>query len=764
MIESTAPTTTDIADDERLIELLGEISSGPAERAMALRALSSLPSSVWTLDRVAGAVGTIVPQAHAEADDELAFLTWNVLASLMAHGQTLTGEALPFEDQLVELLVARSPEIRGFAATNLGRTTARASARAVAEAVVVEERWDVAIRGIAALTMASVPLPASVLIEMLNAPTQEAVAFAARALGAAGTLEARPEMLRLLAGAAPLDETTERELRRAVGWLDGAEAEILAVELFPDCVAIEGGGLVLAQGGGRAAGFSLQFSTQTNIISLELNLPVDGCEETVAALADAIGTLLSDETNAKGRVAQDDNEYVLKIAPALPAPSSLSALVQVCALLTPACELADRRSVGLGVVISALDSVTDEIHARAARHAALASRLPSTRRLRTDDGTRWTLLGTGSGGVDSEGAPQVTWVLAADTDQLWADAAAAALLVVLSWSQETRLDFGAEASDRIAAALGWRVGLPLIGQVLDTSPPLLAAAGVPAGDIHVQLEVDARALRKSLQRPGAGSGSERFRELMDQSESMEFFLRGYCQRVADGEDPAELLNLQALQKIPWEAPVPPEASSIDDAPATSPHQPPVEEATQEFEVSVLDDHPTDDFTDLAALRRPPTPGVLVEDPDPLVDYPTSALPTVPQPPTHPSRAAQSRPRPIASNAGDPERPRQPQRPPGPSGGNAPLDDQGRTPADVVKQLSADLVTVDVYLRSAGYNHAKLAQIMTILLGHEPDAARAIIAKAPCRLLTAVPRDRARTIKTVLEGTGAIIAWEEPDDE
>ena len=55
---------------------------------------------------------------------------------------------------------------------------------------------------------------------------------------------------------------------------------------------------------------------------------------------------------------------------------------------------------------------------------------------------------------------------------------------------------------------------------------------------------------------------------------------------------------------------------------------------------------------------------------------------------------------------------------------------------------------------------KMGWIMTILLGMEKDEAERVIAKAPCRLLEAVPRDRARTIKTVLEGTGATIAWQE----
>ena len=75
----------------------------------------------------------------------------------------------------------------------------------------------------------------------------------------------------------------------------------------------------------------------------------------------------------------------------------------------------------------------------------------------------------------------------------------------------------------------------------------------------------------------------------------------------------------------------------------------------------------------------------------------------------------------------------------------------------MRNLKADIARVDVYLRSAGYNTAKLAQIMTILMNMDMGDARKLIDKAPCLLAENIPRDRARTIKTVLEGTGARIA-------
>lgn len=93
----------------------------------------------------------------------------------------------------------------------------------------------------------------------------------------------------------------------------------------------------------------------------------------------------------------------------------------------------------------------------------------------------------------------------------------------------------------------------------------------------------------------------------------------------------------------------------------------------------------------------------------------------------------------------------------PSSGRAPLNELGQTPSEVVKSLQADIARVDVYLRTAGYNHGKLAQIMSIMLNMSMGDARELIERAPCILTEDIPRDRARTIKTVLEGTGAKIA-------
>jgi hypothetical protein len=139
---------------------------------------------------------------------------------------------------------------------------------------------------------------------------------------------------------------------------------------------------------------------------------------------------------------------------------------------------------------------------------------------------------------------------------------------------------------------------------------------------------------------------------------------------------------------------------------------------------------------------------------------TTAAPAAPSSPSLPSgkkgapQAAPSAPsKPTTKPSAAPSP--QPSGPFDPSAG--PRDEQGRTPSQVVRDLSANLEAVDIYLRATGINTSKLAQIMHILLNMEMADAKAKIEQAPCLLLEAVPRDRARTIKTVLEGTGARIA-------
>ncbi len=148
--------------------------------------------------------------------------------------------------------------------------------------------------------------------------------------------------------------------------------------------------------------------------------------------------------------------------------------------------------------------------------------------------------------------------------------------------------------------------------------------------------------------------------------------------------------------------------------------------------------------------EPPSTPDLPSTPSPSRTSPSpSSSPSIPSASgsTAPGRAAGSPPASIAKASG---------------GGNLgsglqPLDDKGRSPTEVVRDLDADIAKVDIYLRSAGYNTAKLAQIMSILLTMEMGEARALIEKSPCILIEAIPRDRGRTIKTVLEGTGAKIA-------
>ncbi len=121
----------------------------------------------------------------------------------------------------------------------------------------------------------------------------------------------------------------------------------------------------------------------------------------------------------------------------------------------------------------------------------------------------------------------------------------------------------------------------------------------------------------------------------------------------------------------------------------------------------------------------------------------------PSMPSLPSASAKDAPSPPQTAARAPQRPA--------DSGRQPLDAKGRTPTEVVKNLNANIAHVDVYLRSAGYSTGKLAQIMSILMGMDMGDARKLIEKAPCLLAENIPRDRSRTIKTVLEGTGAKLA-------
>ncbi|MEO1271025.1 MAG: hypothetical protein AAFX99_23290, partial [Myxococcota bacterium] len=84
------------------------------------------------------------------------------------------------------------------------------------------------------------------------------------------------------------------------------------------------------------------------------------------------------------------------------------------------------------------------------------------------------------------------------------------------------------------------------------------------------------------------------------------------------------------------------------------------------------------------------------------------------------------------------------------------DPFAQDPMQIIKNLGADIALADVYLRSTGYNHAKLAQIMAVYLEMERSDAMTLIEQAPCILRSGIPRDRARSIRQVLEGTGAKI--------
>jgi ribosomal protein L7/L12 len=731
MSERTPHDSQAQTNDAHLIDILGDLALDAQKRDAALRAIASLPTDFWNEERVGGAIAAIGPAAESETDEEIAFLTWNVLASLLAHVRTAS-DGVQFEDEITSLLGAQSAEIRGFAATSLGRTNSRDAARTLAEALVEETEFEVAIRATASLTMAGVPLPASVLIDMLEAPTEEAVAFSARTLGAAGELHARPKMI--VQTRCPHEDATHLDLEDAIRALDAVEAQERSTDLFEEAAELGDGAIELLAGGGVAAGYNVQFHPKGPTVTVDFHLPVTGCEASASTLTGAIALLLCTEVTPRLE-ADGDRCFVVQLPLSIPAWSALRAIKTIAPILDATFEHSDRRSVAPTVVQEALKNAATAIQRIAHRPYGLQRNGHAPSRVRTRDGASWYIAGRGSAGVDDSDGPRVSWAIALDCDELLSELPASGLHLAVSWSEQTNLDLDAEACDAIARSLSWKLGIPLIGGVEDSVPPLLTAAGVPSGDIHAMWRADTTSLRDARERLTSWDSNAQFAALVQQVGSLGALFRSYAHAVRDGEDPSAALNLAPIPEPAWEAPPLPEP----------PEEPKV---TAEFPRLSRDgsvDNPSDAAPPIP--RRPPSPPVFRDDQEP------TAAEDAPSHSHGPSAAAAP-----GAPAAMPSLPR------GQTAASAdqgpPLDERGRTPSEVVRELSADLTTVDVYLRSVGFNHAKLCQIMTILLGIEKAEAETIVARAPCRLLEAVPRDRARMVKTVLEGTGATIAWQD----
>jgi hypothetical protein len=301
--------------------------------------------------------------------------------------------------------------------------------------------------------------------------------------------------------------------------------------------------------------------------------------------------------------------------------------------------------------------------------------------------------------------------------------------------------------DGLAYLLQWKFGLDTtrINPDSDADPDLAHVwRGDPASTVHY-----------AMQTPGTEPESAGW--LVGMARRLGTFLRRLAELLEDGADPFEVVGLSGA------APRPAGADLEEDEPTI---EVPSEDIIAAHQENLLEQR---------IVPHIPFPGVTVREPE--TEAPAETETEAQQPNLArtnycgtsrmdatttqvwiPARDAKPEPEPpphIEPMATRAPAHKQPEAPPG-LAATSPLDDKGLSPADVVKSLSDHVELVDVFLRSVGHNISKLAQIMTILLQLEPGKALEIIERAPCNLLEGVPRDRSRTIKTVLQGTGAKI--------
>lgn len=79
----------------------------------------------------------------------------------------------------------------------------------------------------------------------------------------------------------------------------------------------------------------------------------------------------------------------------------------------------------------------------------------------------------------------------------------------------------------------------------------------------------------------------------------------------------------------------------------------------------------------------------------------------------------------------------------------------------LKRLDATSALVDVVLRHPGYSDRNIGQVMSILLSLDYGSCLEIAGKAPTVITWGVARERALTMKTVLEGAGGRVVLVEP---
>lgn len=88
--------------------------------------------------------------------------------------------------------------------------------------------------------------------------------------------------------------------------------------------------------------------------------------------------------------------------------------------------------------------------------------------------------------------------------------------------------------------------------------------------------------------------------------------------------------------------------------------------------------------------------------------------------------------------------------------------QGDFTDERLRREDATSALVDVVLRHPGYSDKNMAKVLTLLLSVDYSQALSIIALAPCMLAKGTGQERARTMKSVIEGAGGKVVLVEPD--
>lgn len=770
--------------DAQLIGLLGELGQEDADRRhQALGQLRALPDLFWTQDRVEGALATLAPVAQAEEDDELVFLLWNLMAQLIAEHRHRQDTA----DLLQSLLEAQHAEVRGFAATTLGSLGVRRMASAMLQALAREPRWDVAMRLIGALHHLEPAHDPGALAPLLAAPTDEAVSYAARALMDQPALEVRPQLLAALRRV-ELSPSTRRTLRAVTAQADLVAARDSLPTLYMDHGTIEEADpghhqWCLYSHRRRRLVLALHFCAAPSThelppelaLRLELRLPGIHSSEQTRQLAQA----LQQAAGAQGPVRVQPEpvhdatwEAFAPLGP-LNAQTALEALHHTLEPIHQAVLRMDRGARDGGdYIYAALRDLLQQLQGRASRAQRLRARFPRAQGLRTPQGAQALRLASWS-------CPSLRALLLQEVAPMTSqDAHEGAVVLLLPGERPADPSLDAAAlAQRLARVLHWKTSLRW--EALPPEQALLWAAHAGIADAEHAMAA------RSLALP-AWPAMAPVPLRVSLSRSLETW-------VATLSTEASLPELLGLAPSPW-------------TPSPLPQWPQEEPDPQEDPPTLdqsSDDKRRERLLELqqrtARHKKPQAPASQQEEPlqaeEPTTEPRPQAPPMAPRPPAPPEKKPQRAPALPSARKGKDDKPNKapalpsarqakPQRAPALPGKKAtaqpdkaveaaasgpddastgPLDAQGRTPSQVVKALSANVETVDVYLRSAGYNHTKLSQIMSILLGFTPAQARERIENAPGVLMENIPRDRARTIRTVLEGTGAKIAITSPGD-